>query len=271
MKDDAIAARFEFAQALAREAGAFAEALRIGTKPLSVVQKGRQDFASQADRATEDFLVSRIAAAFPEDGKLGEEGGLRGKADEAFWTLDPIDGTANYLRGLPLWCVSIAFVRAGVAEIGVTYCPSTGELFAARRGHGASCNGRPCRASAVGDADRAAVALGFSHAGSSKAYADLVHALIVKGFDYRRLGSTALSLALVADGRLDGFFKAETKAWDALPGLLLVAEAGGRTSAYAASAAILGWADPVLAAAPGIWDEFSEVLGFSGAPGVRPE
>ena len=260
MTSDDIARRLLLAENAAREAGALAQALIAGKGSLQVVEKGKQDLASRADRECEELIRARIAAAYPKDAVLGEEGGLRGLKNDTYWLLDPIDGTSNYLRGVPLWCVSIAFVLQGRCEIGVTYHVLRNEMFVATRGGGAYCNGRACRVSGTAVAARSTVGIGFSHDGQPESYARLLRNIVAAGFDYRRLGSTALSLAYVADGRFDGFFKSATKIWDALPGLLLVREAGGRAGDFEADLSLADRSFPVFAAAPGIETAFKQAL-----------
>ena len=109
---------------------------------LEVERKGTQDLVSEADRACEDMIVGALSRLFPEDGFLGEERGIQKAGAKAVWIIDPIDGTANFLRGIPFWCVSVGLLTAGAFVIGVIYNPITDELFAARQGQGATLNGQ---------------------------------------------------------------------------------------------------------------------------------
>jgi myo-inositol-1(or 4)-monophosphatase len=133
---DAIAERLEAAAALMREAGALARDYFARRDELAVEFKGTQDLVSAADREVEKLVRARLAALFPGDGVIGEEEGRKGDT-ASVWIVDPIDGTQNFLRGLPYWTVVLAYVRDGVCELGLTYDPVHDELFTARRGHGA--------------------------------------------------------------------------------------------------------------------------------------
>jgi fructose-1,6-bisphosphatase/inositol monophosphatase family enzyme len=143
-----IAARFAAAQALAREAGALAVALRGGpAASFAVESKSALDFATEADRAVERLVIERLGKRFG-DGVLGEEYGAQQEAVDRLWVVDPVDGTFNFMHGLPVWCVSLAFMLAGEIEIGIIYNPDGNEMFTARRGRGAFLDGAPIKVSA---------------------------------------------------------------------------------------------------------------------------
>jgi myo-inositol-1(or 4)-monophosphatase len=222
-----------FIVALARDAGALlCERL---DEPRHVVQKNPRDLVTDADRASEALILERIAAAFPAASVLGEESGVHhGSGDERF-IVDPLDGTTNYAHRYPLFCVSIAYERAGVVEAGAIYAPVLGEMFAAARGRGATLNGTSLRVSRVAVVADAMVCTGFNPAGYARngAYfarmSDCAQAV-------RRDGSAALDLAFVAAGRFDAFWEWDLKAWDVAAGALLIEEAGGRVSAIDGSA-----------------------------------
>ncbi|MDX1655193.1 MAG: inositol monophosphatase, partial [Candidatus Competibacteraceae bacterium] len=146
--NQSIDERLAAAREIVREAGALARCHFHNLASLTVEAKGHQDPVSEADRAVERLIVERIRARFPQDTVLGEEYG--GRPGRAVWVIDPIDGTANFLRGLPFFCVSIAFVEDGVIRVGVIFDPVRDELFSAREGGGACCNDRPIRVSRVG-------------------------------------------------------------------------------------------------------------------------
>lgn len=222
--------RFLAACAIARAAGALAHQHFDNRGALLVEQKGPQDPVSQADRAAETLIRDALGRAFPGDGFLGEEGG--GTTAERLWVIDPIDGTANFVRGLPGFCVSLAYVEAGTAEIGVIYAPVTDELFAARRGGGASCNGAAMRVSGCGALSEAILGLSYSPKLGRERFVAALDRMLGAGAEFRRLGSTALGLAYVADGRLDAFWAPRTQSWDVLAGLVLVQEAGGWASDF---------------------------------------
>ena len=217
-----------FIVALAREAGALLRE-RLD-EPRVVTEKRPHDLVTDADRASEALIVERIRAAFPDAAILGEESGAhRGRGDERF-VVDPLDGTTNYAHRYPLFCVSIAYERAGVVEAGAVFAPVLGELFAARRGGGATCNGVPVRVSAVAAVSDALVCTGFNPAGYARNGKYFAH-LSDRAQAVRRDGSAALDLAFVAAGRFDAFWEWDLKAWDVAAGALLIEEAGGRVGA----------------------------------------
>lgn len=196
---------------------------------LNVVQKGRMDYASEVDADAEKVIVKELKRAYPDYGILGEEGGVQGKG-RLMWVIDPLDGTSNYLRGFPHYCVSIALVDNGEPTDAVIFDPLRNELFTASRGAGAVLNDRRIRVSERKDLEGAMLHTGFAPRERARASAQLkcVDALLVQAEDIRRAGSAALDLAYVACGRADAYFEAGVKAWDIAAGVLLVREAGGR-------------------------------------------
>lgn len=231
-----LAERLRAAGAAARAAGDLARSYLADPSRLDVTRKGPQDVATAADGAVERMIVTRLSSAFPGDAFLGEEGG--GVPGDPCWVIDPIDGTANFARGLPHWCVSIAFVVDGRVELGVICDPCHDLLYTARRGGGARCNDRPIEVSATTDIRRATVDAGCSGRVEIDDFTGLVRRLLTAGANVTQGGSAALGLARVADGRLDGYAERHLYAWDALAGLLLVEEAGGRVNAFLTGAAL---------------------------------
>jgi myo-inositol-1(or 4)-monophosphatase len=246
-----IAARFAAAQAVAREAGALAVELRRGTDAaLGVTGKGTLDFATDADLAVERLVGERLGKRFG-DGMLGEEYGMAGGGAaqaERLWVVDPIDGTFNFMHGLPVWCVSLAYVDKGEIEIGVIYNPDTDELFAARRFHGATRNGAAIRVSGSRHA-APLVEIGCSLRRPLSDYLDLIGRTFAAGCEFRRLGSGALGLARVASGQTDGYLELHINAWDVLAGIVIVREAGGWTSDFLAGAGLTA-GNPIIACTP---------------------
>jgi myo-inositol-1(or 4)-monophosphatase len=226
--------RLRAAEAVARDAGNLAMRYLADPATLDVRSKGVQDVLTAADGAVERLIVATLRAAFPDDAFLGEEGGrvAGGTGDAPCWVIDPIDGTANFARGLPTWCVSIALVVAGRTELGVIYDPSAGLTYRATRGGGAWRNGERLAVSLTTDIGRASVDTGYSSRTPAAAYGELVTRLLLRGISVTQCGSAALGLARVADGRLDGYVERHLFAWDALAGLLLIEEAGGRVNAF---------------------------------------
>jgi myo-inositol-1(or 4)-monophosphatase len=267
MRPEDIAARFEAAQAIACEAGRLARRLRAGGAPLEIEAKGEQDFVTAADRAVEQLIRERLAAAFPGDGFLGEESGITRGASAAspLWVVDPIDGTSNFIRGAFEWCVSIGLLVGERPVIGVIYDPNADELFAASADRGATCNGLPIRVSERTSLAGATVAIEFSFDQSAPTHAAQVQGLLERGSEYRRNGSAALSLAHVACGRLDAFFELDLSAWDVVAGMALVAEAGGWVSDFLADDG-LSRGNAMLAAAPALRQPLTEIAALGTVP-----
>ena len=268
MADRDIERRLLAACAIAREAGALARR-RFRPRPsaLSLTFKGPQDYVLASDAEVEALIRLRLHEAFPQDAFFGEEGGGEfggGTAGTAqgTWVVDPIDGTANFARGIPHWCVSLAYVRAGEAEIGVIHDPMHHELYAAARGRGATLDGEIVRVSGLAEIAQATVEAGWSTRVPRAAYVGAVDRLKETGAAVRRSGSGALALAYVAAGRQEAYLELHMNAWDALAGLVLVREAGGWTNDYLAREG-LTQGNPILACTP----ELAEVLGE--ATGVR--
>ncbi|HRO10178.1 inositol monophosphatase family protein [Amaricoccus sp.] len=252
-------ARADLCRDLALSAGRIALE-GLGRADRSFRLKGAQDFLTETDAAVEDHLRAAIAAAFPGDAFLGEEGG--GRPGRETWVVDPIDGTANFARGVPHFCVSIAFVRDGATEIGAICNPVLGELHFARRGAGVVRNGAPVRVAATSDFAAACVELGWSNRVPNARYLEAMAALLELGANVRRGASGALGLAWVADGRSDGYAEAHMNAWDCLAGLLMVEEAGGRVGRFLELGG-LERGGPVIAAAPGIAEGFAAATGLA--------
>ena len=245
-------ARWAFAQSLAAEAGALALEWFERRDELTVEFKGPQDRVSAADRAVETLVRERVAKAFPSDGVFGEEQG--GVATDALWVVDPIDGTTNFLRGLPHYCVAIAFVHAGRCELGIINAPTSRETFAARAGHGATMNGKRIKVSSQSRIEEALLGWGSSRKNPIAQDLAALGSLIAAGAEYRRLGSAAINLCQVACGRLDSFYEARLASWDALAGLLIVREAGGVTNDFLADDGLTKGNLVLAACRPEIYD-----------------
>jgi len=186
------------------------------------------DLVSEADERAEQAVVAYLRARRPHDGLVAEEGSSSESLTGFRWLVDPLDGTINYLYGVPHWCVSVACADAGGAIAGAVFDPTRGELFTAARAAGAQLGGRPIATSSVADPAAALVATGFSYdAVERAAQAAIVARMAGSVRDIRRAGSAALDLAWVASGRLDAYFEVSRSAWDTAAGALLVREAGG--------------------------------------------
>ena len=257
-----IEARRSAAEAVVRAAGMIAADYFGRRASLVIDRKGAQDLVSVADRACEDFIVEALARDFGEDGFLGEEGGRRGGGGKAVWVIDPIDGTHNFLTGIPFWCVSLALVVANEAVLGLIYDPTADELFSATQGGGAFLNGAPMRVSGETELTRARLCVGFSYRRSVADHVRAVEACLSAGCEYLRLGSGALALAYVAAGRFDGYWETHMNSWDAAAGLALVREAGGWTNDFLAGEG-LAQGNEILAATPALTESFKRLTGFS--------
>lgn len=201
---------------------------------LNVVEKQRMDFASEVDRLAEAEIVKELRRAYPTHAILAEESGAIGKGPLQ-WVIDPLDGTHNYLRGIPHFSVSIAMLEKGEPVYGVVFDPLRGELFTASKGDGAYLNDRRIRVSKRENLGGAMIATGFPYRQRQhlESQLDMTRALLGQAEDIRRSGSAALDLAYVAAGRYDGYFEIGLKPWDMAAGVLLVREAGGRYCDFA--------------------------------------
>ncbi len=198
-------------------------------KDIKIDEKKPNDFVTEIDRRTEKVIISIIKKAYPMHSILGEEYGEQ-EGNDYRWIIDPIDGTRNFIHGLPYFAVSIAVVHKNKIEHGVIYDPIRQELFTASRGRGAQLNDRKIRVSQHKKLDTALIGTGFAyrHAETPHANAPLFYQRFVSCCgDIRRAGAAALDLAYVAAGRLDGFWECGLKVWDLAAGALLVKEAGG--------------------------------------------
>jgi myo-inositol-1(or 4)-monophosphatase len=246
-----------FITALAQDAGALlCERL---DDPRVVAEKRPHDLVTDADRASEALIVQRVRESFPNAAILGEESGMHaGRSDERF-IVDPLDGTTNYAHRYPLFCVSIAYERAGVIEAGAIYAPALRELFTARRGRGATRNGAPIRVSPVERVAEAMVCTGFNPARYSRNGKYFAH-LSDRAQAVRRDGSAALDLAFIAAGVYDAFWEWDLGAWDVAAGSLLIEEAGGRAGAIEGGALDIA-AGSILASNGRIHAEMERLLG----------
>ncbi len=259
--------RFEFAQAVARDAGGTALNYFSTRQDLVVESKGLHDRVTVADRAVEQEIREALAARFPEDGFLGEEAtAARASVPQGsdIWVVDPIDGTDCFVFGMPSWCVSIACVRDGVVQLGAIFDPVHDELFAAARGHGAFLNGQALRLTELDSVNTGLVGIGHSTRIAPATSLAAMTRLVESGGMYHRCGSGALSLAWIASGRLVGYYEAHMNAWDCLAGLVLIEEAGGWTNGFPVRDGLLTGGE-VIAAAPGLADAMKYVAGLDGA------
>ena len=220
-----IAAARKTARALKRDFGEL--------EKLQVSLKGPANFVTSADRRAEETLFQELSKARPGYGFLGEEGGARAGADTSHrWIVDPLDGTTNFLHGIPQFAIAIALEREGAVIAGLVYNPASEEMFIAEKGKGAFMNEQRIRVAGRKRLADAVIACGLPHIGRG----DLVLARRETGAmqeqvaGLRRFGAAALDLAWVAAGRLDGYWERDIKPWDMAAGFILVREAGGYIS-----------------------------------------
>jgi myo-inositol-1(or 4)-monophosphatase len=197
--------------------------------PATVSEKSKHDLVSQADRESEAVIQAELARHFPGYRFLGEESGASGSGGEHRWIVDPLDGTLNYVQGLPHWCVSVALWDDRGGVVGVILDPLRQDLFVAARGQGATWNGRPMAVSRQPGLDGAFLATGFAWQLGDRwpAYNQALCRVFPRAQAIRRAGSAALDLAHTACGIYDGYFEHGLKPWDLAAGVILVQEAGG--------------------------------------------
>lgn len=199
---------------------------------LEVQNKAHNDFVSKVDREAEMLIMRLLQRAYPEHAFLGEEGGRQGGESDYEWVIDPLDGTTNFLYGIPQYSVSVALKHKGRLAIGVVYDPLRDETFAAARGDGATLNGRRIRVSPRDSLQGALLGTGIPFRANQnlELYLQTLRVLVPDTAGVRRPGSAALDLAYVACGRFDGFWEFGLNEWDMAAGVLLVQEAGGLVS-----------------------------------------
>ena len=200
---------------------------RQGAAGAVTYKSSDTDPVSEADKASERLITDALRKERPGDGLLGEEGADRSGSTGLRWVIDPLDGTVNYLYGMPAWCVSIACEDGDGAVVGVVHQPAAGLTFTARRGAGAAANGAALTVNDPVPLARALVATGFSYdVGQRARQAGVVQALLPQVRDIRRVGSAALDLCMVAAGMVDAYYEGTTARWDWAAGALVAAEAG---------------------------------------------
>jgi myo-inositol-1(or 4)-monophosphatase len=224
------------------------------------------DMVSALDRASEHLIVSGLLAERPDDGIVGEEGSATTGTSGIRWVIDPLDGTTNYLYGLPGWAVSIAAEDAEGVVAGVVADGRHAEVFTATRGGGARCNGEPIACSSRAELATALVGTGFGYAAERrKAQGEVVAGLLPVVRDVRRMGAAAVDLCSVACGRLDAYYERGLEWWDLAAGGLIAAEAGAVVRSLDGGPVVAG---SVLAAAPPIAAPLGDLLHSLGAQDV---
>ena len=254
-----IRAVFAAAKSLKRDFGE--------VEQLQVSEKGPGDFVSRADIMAERTLRKELERTRPEYGFLGEEGGETKGDGRNRWIADPLDGTTNFLHGVPHFAISLALERDGEVVAGVIYQPISDELFWTEKGNGAfidtpNARSRRLRVSGRKDPARALVGTGIPHIGRGDhaAYLKKLQTVMGKTAGIRRWGAAALDLAFVAAGRYDAFFEFGLAPWDVAAGILLVREAGGLINEVGGGPYALGSSTSILATNVGLRDAMVEIL-----------
>ncbi len=251
----------------ARAAGRIITRASLDIASVKVAEKQRNDFVTEVDRAAEEAVITTLRQAYPTHAFLAEESGhSAGNTDqppkqtpqqaENIWIIDPLDGTTNFIHGLPHYCVSIALMQRGVVTQALVYDPNRDELFTASKGSGAFLNDRRIRVSPRTRIDGSLIGTGFPfrEVDDIDRYMTMLKAVSLRAAGVRRPGAAALDLAYVACGRYDGFFEIGLMPWDVAAGSLLVSEAGGLIGDLAGEADCI-FSKQVLAATPKVFSQ----------------
>jgi myo-inositol-1(or 4)-monophosphatase len=246
------------AESAAREAGRLLVDGRPADLRVASTKSSPTDVVTEMDIAAERLLVERLLGARPDDGVLGEEGASGAGTSGVRWVLDPIDGTVNYLYGLPAWAVSVAAEIDGASVVGVVHAPAMGRTWTALRGAGAFLDDSPVHCAAPVPVERALVGTGFGYAATRRAHqGEVLGALLPRVRDVRRIGSAAIDLCLVAGGQFDAYYERGTNRWDIAAGGLVATEAGVRVEGLHGHPAS---PEMVLAAVPGLFEPLHDLL-----------
>jgi myo-inositol-1(or 4)-monophosphatase len=248
----------------ARAAGAIINRAALDLEALRVSQKQVNDFVTEADHASEQIIIETLLTAYPGHGILAEESGQQhgAKDSECVWIIDPLDGTTNFIHGLPVYCISIALAVRGKIEQAVIYDPTRNDLYTATKGRGAYCNARRLRVAKRLRLSEALVASSapFRAGPGSRAQMAMMNEVLEKTAGLRRSGSAALDLAYLAAGFTDAFFDSGLQPWDVAAGSLLVTEAGGLVGNFTGEALFMDQRE-CLAANAKIYAQLAALLG----------
>lgn len=219
---------------IARSTGRFMAEERKGFDDSKIENKGLHDLVSYVDKESEKRIIAGLEKLLPESGFIAEEGTSDKHGERFNWVIDPLDGTTNYIQGVPVYAVSIGLLDADKLVLGVVYEVGRDECFYAWKGGGAYLNGSPVRVSGRGDVHDALLATGFPYNDFSKmnSYMEFLEWTMKNARGVRRLGSAATDLAYVACGRFDAFWEYDLKPWDVAAGAIIVNEAGGTVFDY---------------------------------------
>ena len=248
----------------ARAAGAIINRAALDVESVRISQKLVNDFVTDVDHASEEIIIETLLSAYPGHGIWAEESGQQhgAKDSEFVWIIDPLDGTTNFIHGLPVYCVSIALAVKGKVEQAVIYDPSRNDLFTATKGRGAYLNDRRLRVSKRVRMQECLISTGFPFRPTDdfNTYLRMMGDVMQRTAGLRRPGAAALDLAYVAAGYTDGFFELGLKPWDVAAGSLLVTEAGGLVGNLTGEPDFLDQAE-CLAGNPRIYGQLVSILG----------
>jgi myo-inositol-1(or 4)-monophosphatase len=256
----------------ARAAGAIINRAALDVESVRVSQKQVNDFVTEVDQASEQIIIETLLTAYPGHGIWAEESGREhgAKDSEFVWIIDPLDGTTNFIHGLPIYCVSIALAVKGKVEQAVIYDPSRNDLFTATKGRGAYMNNRRIRVAKRTELQTCLISTGFPyrHDDDFDTYLRMMGDMMQRTAGLRRPGAAALDLAYVAAGYTDGFFETGLQPWDVAAGSLMITEAGGLVGNFSGDPDFLEQHE-CLAANPRIYGQMVALLGryskFAGA------
>ncbi|MFD4662588.1 inositol monophosphatase family protein [Streptomyces halstedii] len=263
MTDPFLTELLDLALEAARRAGALLRDGRPADLGVAATKSSPIDVVTEMDIGAEKLITGFLSDRRPADGFLGEEGASAEGTSGVRWVIDPLDGTVNYLYGLPTWAVSIAAERDGERVVGVVEAPMRRETFHAVLGSGAHLNGEPLRCRPTAPLDQALVSTGFNYVTEVRTHqAEVARRLIPRLRDIRRGGSAAIDLCDVAAGRLDGYFERGLHPWDLAAGDLIAREAGALTGGRPGLPAD---GDLTVAATPGVFEPLQTLLEELGA------
>ena len=220
--------------AIAKNAGAFIRTEASSFDRRKIEHKGLNDMVSYVDKQAEIMIVEGLQKLMPDSGFITEEGTVQEKHAVYNWVIDPLDGTTNFIHGVPVFCVSIGLVERDEVVLGVVYEINKDECFYATKNNGAFLNGEPIKVSDISYLAGSLMVTGYPYTdfGRLPDYLQMLGAFMGKSHGVRRLGSAAADLAYVACGRFEGFFEYNLKPWDVAAGVIIVREAGGRVTDF---------------------------------------
>jgi myo-inositol-1(or 4)-monophosphatase len=248
----------------ARAAGSIINRAALDIESVRVSQKNANDFVTEVDHAAEQVIIETLLTAYPGHGIWAEESGSEhgAKDSEFVWIIDPLDGTTNFIHGLPVYCVSIALAVKGKVEQAVVYDPTRNDLFTATKGRGAYLNDRRLRVSKRLRLSESLISTGFPFrpGDNFENYLAMMGEVMQRTAGLRRPGAAALDLAYVAAGYTEGFFELGLQPWDVAAGSLLVTEAGGLVGNFTGEANFLEQGE-CLAGSPKVYGQLVSILG----------